>query len=76
MTLNSSIVGHDVTLRDHLRQSPEQAIETILDIIRKVRSVGGEFIPVCIMKVFRNRVDGKDGEGYMRQCYSRPCHNR
>lgn len=42
----------DVTMKDYLRLTPEQSIETIHRMISMVRSVGGEFISLCHNETF------------------------
>jgi len=42
----------DVTMKDYLRLTPEQSIETIHRLISMVRSVGGEFISLCHNETF------------------------
>lgn len=42
----------DVTMKDYLRLTPEQSIETIHRMISTVRSVGGEFISLCHNETF------------------------
>jgi hypothetical protein len=36
----------DVTLRDYHHYTPEKALETILQILKEVKSVNGEFVPI------------------------------
>lgn len=42
----------DVTMKDYLRLTPEQSIETIHRMISMVRSVNGEFISLCHNETF------------------------
>ena len=42
----------DVTMKDYLRLTPEESIETIHHMISMVRSVGGEFISLCHNETF------------------------
>lgn len=42
----------DVTMKDYLRLTPEQSIETIYHMISMVRSVGGEFVSLCHNETF------------------------
>ena len=42
----------DVTMKDYLRLTPEQSIETIHRLISMVRSVGGEFVSLCHNETF------------------------
>ena len=42
----------DVTMKDYLRLTPEEIIETLHRMISMVRSVGGEFISLCHNETF------------------------